>query len=230
MANITAEAKEFFGTIEGSVAVMPDTEGVEYLDIDVIDFTDQKISNLFGGRYIIVYIIKDLDPKTDDVLTEQYYERCIGSSMFYPDQIKDKLTKHYGEKHWYMHKDTGRFLSVFDYDAIEDDAELAQFEVYDEMTTDYAAISPKARKQLWEPLTPEEIDIAVKHAKEMVSPNIPLMQMMETSTDRPYSVNVFNNTISSFMRTFATYEECTDLVERIRTEKMKVVSAEMAFA
>lgn len=230
MANITAAAKTFFETLEGTAAIMPETEGVEYLDIDVVDFTDQNISNLFGDKYVITYIIKDLNPKTDDALTEQYYERCIGSSLFYPDHIKVKLAEHYGKKHWYMHKDSGMFISVFDYDAIEDEAELAQFELYDEMTTDYAASSPKARKQMWEPLTQEEIDIAINHAKETVRPNIPLMQMMETSTNRPYSVHVFNNTISSFMRSFATYEECTDLVERIRTEKMKVVSAEMAFA
>jgi hypothetical protein len=231
MANISIAAKEFFETIEGTVAVMPETDGIEYLDIDVIEFTDQHVSNLFGDRYVIVYIIKDLDPKTDDELTESYYERSIGTSIFYPDHIKDKLFDHYGEQPLYIHKDTGMFISAFDYDAIDedDDAERAKFDLYEEKTTDYAASTPQARKVMWEPLTPEEIEKAIEHAKTAVTPNLKLIQMMETSTDRPYSVNVFNNTISSFARTFATYEECVDLVNRIHIDKMAVVSAEMAF-
>lgn len=228
MTNITKAAQDFFNTDNGATALLPETPGVEYLDIDIVDFTGLDVANLFDDKYVAVYIIKDTEPQSDEDIKDMYYLRGVSTSLFYPDHIQDKLQAHYGEQLQYMNNSIGKLISVFDYDLLSDE-DKTQYVVYDDKTTNYHANTAAACEKMWEPLTSDEIDELVVYTKGVVDENLEQLLRMETSVERPYAVNVFNDSIASFMCSYATYEECTQLLERIHVGKIKTVSSEMAF-
>lgn len=228
MANITQAAQEFFKTEEGSTALLPDTPGVDYLDIDIVDFTNLQVTNLFDNKYVAVYIIKDVTPQSDEELKESYYLKGVSSSVFYPDHIREKLTAFHGEQSQYINNRIGKLISLFDYELLNDNDKAAYVE-YDDKTTDYHANTVAACEKMWEPLTSEEINELISYAKSVVDDNLEKLFRAETSVERPYAVNVFNDSVASFIRTFATYEECKQLLEKIHSDKITAVTREMAF-
>jgi hypothetical protein len=228
MVNITKAAQDFFDTEEGSSALLPDTCGVDYLDIDIVDFTDQDVSNLFGGKYVAVYIIKDTAPQSDETLKRSYYDKGINSSLFYPEHIREKLKSHYGEQVQYINNGLGKLISLFDYELLSDEDKAECIE-YEDKTTNYTVHSTTSLEKMWDPLTSEEIKDILTFTRDVVDQNIEKLFRMETSIERPYAVNVFNDSMSSFMMTFATYEECQQLLEKIHTDKIKTLTNDMAF-
>jgi hypothetical protein len=228
MTNITKAAQDFIKTDAGKLAILPETPGVDYLDIDIVDFTGQNVTNLFDDKYVFVYIIKDLEAKNDEDLRLSYYTKGLNSSLFYPDEIRDKLKAHYGEIPVYVNKKVSSLTSMFDYEML-DESEKSNYDEYDEKTSEYFTNSTDALEKMWEPLTSEEISKIMIYTRDVVDTNIDQLFSMETSESRPYAVNVFNDSVASFIRTFPTHEECTALLARIHTDKIKVVSEEMAF-
>lgn len=224
---LSQAAQSFFNTDEGKQAILPATAGVEYLYIDVVDFTGQNVDNLFGDKYVIVYVIKDLDPQSDQQLRDTYYQKGILSSLFYPKHVQDKLIEAHGTLKMYASKLNGMTASTFDYNLLNEDDKIEYVEF--EESTNYFANSLEARDIMWKPLTEQDIAELKEYANNVVDENIPKLFQVETSRERPYAVNVFNDSVSSFMCSYSTYEECKQVIERIHADKVKTLTSEMAF-
>lgn len=226
MVNITAEAKAFLETEEGNSIVNLEIPGIEYLDIDIVDFSDQNVTNLFDDKYVVVYIIKDLDTKSVETLKQSYYERSTLSSSFYPQEINDKLKAHYGPLQVFTNKQ-GESILKFDRDLLDYKREYKETKETSEL---YIVNSVQARDVLWEPLTSEDRDSIIAYAHATVDGNLEKLLAMETTDEKPYAVNVFNDSVTSFISTYSTYEECKQLLERIHSNKIETVGKEMVFA
>lgn len=231
MLNITSAAQQFLNQGEQNQVLTPTNyEGVEHLLFDIVDFSDQEVKCLIDGKYVIIYVIRDTNPHSWEQCKQMYIDKCLGTSTLYADEIRQKLVDRYGEQKLYIHIETGEIVTSFDWESHKSDFDESQFVISPNTTIDYACASKEARDMLWSCLTAEEIEQVTEHVLERISSSFDDLQKIETCTERPFSVHVFNETSDSFTRVYEKYSDCLELVRQIHLKKLNALIKHMVIA
>lgn len=231
MLTITNAAQNFLNQGEQNQILTPTNyEGVDHLLFDIVDFSDQDVKFLIDGKYVIVYVIRDTNPRSWDECKQLYIDKCLGTSTLYTDEIRQKLVDHFGEQKLYTHIETGEIVTSFDWETHKADFDESQFILSPTTTVDYACASKEARDLLWSCLTEDEIAQVNEQVLERISSSFEDLQKIETCVERPFSVHVFNETSDSFTRVYEKYSECLELVRQIHLRKLDTLIKHMVIA
>lgn len=231
MLTITESAQQFLNQGDQNQILTPaDYEGIEHLLFDLVDFSDQEVKFLIDEKYIIVYIIRDTNPRTWEECKQVYTDKCLGSSTLYPDSIRQKLVSIFGEQKLYTHINTGEIVTSFDWETNKSDFNEDDFILSPNTTLDYACVSKEARDMMWSKLSEDEIKELTENVVGRIEESFNDLIKIETCVERPYSVHVFNETSDSFTRVYETYEQCLELVENIHSNKLEALIDNMVIA
>lgn len=231
MLTITEAAQKFLSQDEQNQILTPaNYDGVEHLLFDVVDFSDQDVKFLIDGKYVIIYVIRDVQPRLWEECKQLYIDKCLGTSTLYSDEIRQKLVNEFGEQKLYTHVVTGEIVTSFDWETHKSDFNETDFMLSPNTTVDYACASKEARDMLWSKLTEDEIKQVKDEVISKIEGSYDDLMKIETCVERPYSVHVFNETSDSFTKVYATYEQCLELVEQIQTNKLNALLENMVIA